>query len=215
MSAAAATADAGGAKPAKGKKKLMIMIVGLLVVLLGGGGAAMVLLKKKAPAGEDGEEAAAPAAAEHKAAKIDLKHPPTFVPLDPFVVNLADREADRYAQIGITLQVDDAHFGEEMKAFMPAIRNGILMILSHKTSKELQDRGGKEILAGQIQREAARAMGIDIEEPDPEDDADADADAPKAAEAAPKPKPKKKKKKKKAAEDNPIAQVLFSNFIIQ
>ncbi len=190
-------ADAGGAKPAKGKKKLIIIIVAVLVLLLGGGGAAMVLLKKKPPAGEDGEEAAAPAASEHKAAKVDLKHPPTFVPLDPFVVNLADKDVDRYAQVGVTLQVEDAHFGEEMKAFMPAIRNGILMILSHKSAKDLQDRGGKEALAGQIQREAARAMGMDIEEPD--DDEDADADAPK----------------KKAAEENPIRGVLFSNFIIQ
>lgn len=214
--AAAAPADAGGAKPkSKSKKKLIIVIVAVLVLLLGGGGAALVLLKKKPPAGEDGDEAPAHAT-EHKAAsKVDLKHPPTFVPLDAFVVNLADKESDRYAQIGITLQVDDAHFGEEMKTFMPAIRNGILMILAHKSAKELQDRGGKELLAGQIQREAARAMGVDVDEPDDEA-ADAGHGAKAAADAdadeAPK---KKKKKKKKPAEDNPIRAVLFSNFIIQ
>ncbi len=210
--AAAAPADAGGAKP-KGKKKLIIIIVAVLVLLLGGGGMAMVLLKKKPAAGEEGEEAAQ-AEPEHKATKVDLKHPPTFVPLEPFVVNLADKETDRYAQVGITLQVDDAHLGEELKSFMPAIRNGILMILSHKSAKDLQERGGKEILAGQIQREAGRALGLDIEEPD--DDEAADADPPKqpaADEGAPK--KKKKKKKKKAADDNPVRGVLFSNFIIQ
>ena len=30
---------------------------------------------------------------------------PAFVPLDPFTVNLADREAERYAQVGITLEL--------------------------------------------------------------------------------------------------------------
>jgi flagellar protein FliL len=34
--------------------------------------------------------------------------PPTFVPLDPFTVNLADRDAERYAQVGVTLELDDA-----------------------------------------------------------------------------------------------------------
>lgn len=222
MSAAAAaapTADAGGAKPAKkGKKKLIIIVVAALVLLLGGGGAAVVLLKKKPPAGEDGEEASAPASSEHKSAKIDPKHPPTFVALEPFVVNLADKESERYAQIGITLEVENEHFGEEMKAFMPAIRNGILMILAHKSSAELQGRAGKEKLAGQIQREAGRTMGVDIEEPDPEDEADADKAGTEAEEEAPKSKAKSKKKKKKkaaASEENPVRHVLFSNFIIQ
>ncbi len=220
MSAAAAAtpADAGGAKPAKkSKKKLIIIIAAVLVLVLGGGGAAMVLMKKKAPAGEDGDESSAPAAAEHKAEhKIDPKHPPTFVALEPFVVNLADKEAERYAQIGITLEVADEKFGESMKAFMPAIRNGILMILAHKSSAELQGRAGKEKLAGQIQREAGRTMGLDIEEPDPEDEAGDDKVAKDAEDEAPKSKAKSKKKKKKpAAPDNPIRHVLFSNFIIQ
>ena len=39
------------------------------------------------------------------AAKHDPKAVPTFVPLDPFTVNLADRDADRYAQIGVTLEL--------------------------------------------------------------------------------------------------------------
>ncbi|MCK7493223.1 MAG: flagellar basal body-associated FliL family protein [Comamonadaceae bacterium] len=28
------------------------------------------------------------------------------MPLDPFTVNLADRDAERYAQVGITLEVE-------------------------------------------------------------------------------------------------------------
>src|SRR4249919_3276476 len=109
-----------------------------------GGGAAFYLKKRAAQAAEGGADTAQ--VGTH-AEKPDLKHPPTFLPLDPFVVNLADKDADRYAQVGITFEVADAHFSEEMKAFMPAIRNAILMILSHKSSRDLLDRAGKEQLA--------------------------------------------------------------------
>lgn len=204
---AAATLDAGAAPAKKGKKKLIIMIAAiLLVVVVGGVGAALYMKKKAAAEAEAADDA--PASESHGGAhKPDLKHPPTFVPLDPFVINLADKDADRYAQIGISIEVDDAHYGDEMKAFMPAIRNGILMILSHKTSAELLDRPGKEQLAGEILREVSRTMGIEVEEPEaaPADKAHGDDDAPKP----------KKKSKKKAAEPNPIKHVHFSNFIVQ
>jgi hypothetical protein len=52
-----------------------------------------------------------------------------FVPLDPFTVNLADRDAERYAQIGVTLEIEDAKVGDQIKAYMPAIRNNILMAM--------------------------------------------------------------------------------------
>jgi flagellar protein FliL len=229
MSAAAPTADAVAAVPAKkGKKKLIIIIAAAVLVLAAGGGGAAFYFKKKAAhaAEQAGDEGAA--AGEHKAAKHDPKHPPVFLPLDPFVVNLADKEADRYAQIGITLELQDAKFGEELKVYMPAIRNGILMILAHKTSAELLERAGKEMLAGQVQREAARTMGIEVEEPEtavekkadaePEPkvkakgDGEAEADAEVDGEEV---KKKPKKHKKAASEPNPILHVHFSNFIIQ
>ena len=99
------------------------------------------------------------------AAKTVREHPPTFLPLDPFVVNLADRDADRYAQVGITLELDSPAFADQIKAYMPAIRNAVLMILAQKTSRELLDREGKEQLAAEIQREAVRPMGIVIAAP--------------------------------------------------
>ena len=213
MSAAATTANAGGAK--KGKAKLMIVIAivitAALVVLLLVGGAAIFLLKKTAVTAEELEDSA-PATA-HKTSKVDPRRPPVFVPLDAFVVNLSDRQADRYAQIGITLEVEGTEFAEQMKVYMPSIRNAILMILAHKSSQELLERTGKEKLASQIRREVARTMGLDVEEPAVESAPAlaSDNEAPKATA-----KPKTKAKKRKAAVDaNPVHQVLFSNFIIQ
>ena len=224
MSAAAAAApppEAGAAVPAKkGKKKLIIMIAAALLVVAAGGGGAAFYLKKKAAAAAAAEEGAeeAGAAGDHKLAKRDPKHPPTFLPLDPFVVNLADKDVDRYAQIGITLELQDLKFADELKLYMPAIRNGILMILAHKTSAELLERSGKELLAQQVQREAARTMGIAVAEPEavteakPADTQAVKEDGDDEVEGEKKPK---KKAKKAAVEPNPIVHVHFSNFIIQ
>jgi len=196
----ATPAPAADAAPKGGGKKKLIIIVAAVLVLVLGGGAALLVLKKK-PAEEGDEETAAAAVEAPAKKKGGEAKAPTFVPLDPFTVNLSDKEVDRFAQIGIILQVDDEKASEEIKGFLPAIRNNILMVLSHKTSTELLTREGKEQLAKEILRESSRAMGIEMD--------DEDEDKPAADE-----KPKKKKKKKPQVE-SPITQVLFSTFIVQ
>jgi flagellar FliL protein len=184
-----------------GSKKLIIILAAVLVLVLAGGGAALMLLKKKpAEEGEDGEEAAEVHTPKAKA-KPKSGQPPTFVPLDPFTVNLADKDVDRFAQVGVTLEVDDPKFADQLKAYMPAIRSNVLMVLAHKTAADLLTREGKEKLAREIIRESVRPMGIEL---DDEDEEEAATDAPK-----------KKKKKKKAQVESPVTQVHFSNFIVQ
>ena len=208
MSTATAAPDAGAAPAAKGGKKKLMIIIGAVVLLLAvlGGGAAFYF-KSKAAAAAAAEEEGGGGAAAHKdkkpkAAARDPKHPPTFVPLDPFTVNLADRDAERYAQIGVSLELEDPKQADAIKAYMPVIRNNILMVLSHKSSAELLERDGKTKLAREIQRETARALGIEVEDEDDEDE-----DKPEDT--------KKKKKKKKVEVDLPVTAVHFSNFIIQ
>lgn len=217
MSAAAATVDVENASPAKGGKKKKLIVIGaavLLVLLLAGGGA-VYWMKARAHAAAAAEEGGAKA---HEHAKADPAHPPTFLPLEPFVVNLADKDADRYAQVGITLEVESPVVAEQLKAYMPAIRNAILLILAQKTSQDLHDRPGKERLAEEIRRETVRPMGIEIAAPEPvvahaAEDApaeDADEDAP-----APKAKAKAKKAPKAKTVENPVHNVHFSSFIVQ
>ncbi|HEX3138566.1 MAG TPA: flagellar basal body-associated FliL family protein, partial [Rhizobacter sp.] len=94
---------------------------------------------------------------------------------------------------------------EEIKAYMPAIRNGILMVLAHKTSAQLLSREGKVALAREIMRESVLPLGIDVSESTAparaNDEADDDEDRPK--------------KRKKPAARNPVKHVHFSNFIVQ
>jgi flagellar protein FliL len=200
---ATAPAAEAAAPPSGGKKKLIMILAAVLVLVLVGGGAAVLLLKKKpAEEGEDGADSAETHAPKPKAkAKPKSDHPPTFVPLDPFTVNLADKDVDRFAQVGVTLEVDDPKFAEQIKAYMPAIRSNVLMVLSHKTAAELLSREGKEKLAREIMRESVRPMGIEL---DDEDEEDPPADGAK-----------KKKKKKRVQVESPVTQVHFSNFIVQ
>ncbi len=215
MSAAPAANQADGKAPAKGSKKLIIIIVGVVVVLLlAGVGAFLLMQKNMSQQDDEGEEGAAQASqvAESSAKpKVDPGAPPIFVPLEPFIVNLADRETERFAQIGINLQVDDAKVGDQMKLYMPAIRNAILLILSRKSAEDLLTAEGKVQLASEIQRGAARAMGYEIEEPEPEPVVEPSAEG-EGEEPAPAPK---KRKKKKVESYNPILQVHYANFIIQ
>jgi flagellar FliL protein len=190
-----APAAAEEVKPAKPKSKKMLMIVGLAVLVLAlGGGGAWYFMQKNAHQDEaDGEEAPAAAAAHAKA-----KTPPTFLPLENMVVNLADPGGERMAQIGITIELSDAHAADQVKVYLPAIRSGILMLISQRTSVDLLQREGKEKLAEDIKAEVARPLGFG-------DDAHAEKPAKKGAG----------KVKKAAAEANPVQNVLFSSFIVQ
>lgn len=204
---AAAAAPAAAAPKSGGKKKLLLLLaIALLVLALGGGGLVFFLKKRQAAAlaaeGEDAGTDAATAAATGAPPSPEHRTPPTFVPLDPFVVNLADRDADRYAQIGVVLQVTDSKVGEEISAYKPAIRNNILLLLAHKSSADLAGSDGKVLLASELRREALRAMGYQVA---------AEPPAPASGAAA----AKALRKRHEAEAALPITAVQFSSFIIQ
>lgn len=209
MATAPPTVDA---KPAKGKsKKLLIILAALLLVLAAAGGGTLFYVKKKQAAeqeaelDENGEEVRSQAKA--KAGKRDLSVKPVFVPLDLFTVNLADRDADRYAQITISLELTDEKSAEVIKNFMPVIRNSILLTLTYKTSAELLERDGKSKLAAELRREMSRALGLQVPDdtpPRPAAQRNEDGDSPPPRRRALKPE-----------EITPVKAVHFSNFIIQ
>lgn len=189
----AAEADAAKpAKPAKGKKMLIIIIATVLVLVLAGGGAFIYISKQRAAAAaladEDGGEPAAHAEAAHD---VD-KTPPVYLPMDNLVVNLADEGGDRVAQVGITLQVRDAHASDSVKLYMPTIRSGVLLLLSQRTAAELLSAEGKQKLIEDILVETSRPYGGGQEEPDTG-----------------------KKARKKAKVEYPVVGALFSSLIVQ
>lgn len=189
------SANTPAAAPAKSKKMLIIIIGVVVAVLVVGGGAAAWFISSRSHADE--EEGAAPARKE--APKVA----PTFLPLENMVVNLADPGGDRFAQIGITLELEDAKTADQVKLYLPSIRSGILMLVSQRTSSELLQREGKEKLAVDILREVSRPLGYTV----PKERArSAEADKEEDAED---------RSSRRRNERNPVHRVLFSSFIIQ
>lgn len=202
MSATVVAAESP-APPRTGKKKLLLIIAAavLALLLIGAGGVWLIKSRTAADADAGDEEASAAQAATRHEAK---RAPPVYLPLDAFTVNLADKDSERYAQIAVTLELEDPKFGDQIKLYLPAIRHNILMTLAQKTSAELLTREGKELLARQIRRDALRPMGIEL--PDPAADGDGGDEAPARKQA---------KRKKTAAATYPVRSVQFASFIVQ
>jgi flagellar FliL protein len=200
--ATAAVAEAApdaGAAPRAGRKKLIIIIAAVLLLLAVGGAAALMLLKGKAQDDEDDLDDDAPAATASASGRKGAPAAPVYLPMDVFTVNLADRDADRFAQVGITLEVPDAKASDQIKAHMPAVRNRILLAIADRTAAELSTRQGKEQLAETVRRETLRALGVPL---------------PAAGETAEE--PGAQRPRRRAAEGPlPVEAVHFSNFIVQ
>lgn len=180
------------AAPPKSKKMLVIVLMVVLVLGLAGIGAFVFVSKQRAEAvfdDQDQQSAAAKPAAP--------AGPPVYLPLDNMVVNLADPGGERVAQVGITFELRDAAASESVKQYLPTIRSGVLLLVSQKTSEEMLQREGKEKLAADILREAARPFG----------GLDDDADATTKGTAKPR--------NRVRPGDLPVQRVLFSSFIVQ
>lgn len=179
----AATNSAAAPAPAKSKKLIVIgALVALLVVAIA---AVLLVVMNKSRADIYGDDAPA-----KKVAVV-----PTFLPLENMVVNLADQGGDRFAQVGITLELQDDATATLIKQYMPSIRNGILMLVSQRTADELLLREGKEKLADDVLREVTRPLGVAAPRASAESD---DAEE----------RPRRRS-------NSPVRRVLFSSFIIQ
>lgn len=187
-----APAAADAAPKPKGKKPLILGIVAVL--LLAVAGAAWMLLGR-GHADEEEAGATPPPAAHAKKGKEAA--PPVYLPLENMVVNLADAGGEKFAQVGVTLELMDQKTSDQVKAHLPGIRSAVLLLVSQRTSEELLTRDGKEKLAHDILREASAPLGYEVEE-----------DEPPAQEGKPRKRPR-------PAAFNPIYRVLFSSFIIQ
>lgn len=145
----------------KSKKGLIIGAVAAVVVLALGGGGTAWYLKSKAAA-EDDEEEVKPAKKGKKGDKAEkgekdkagkkkekdkAAKPAVFLPMDNFTVNL---RGDRYLQIGLVIQCEDALSSDAAKAQMPVIRSQVLLLLASKTPEELQSPEGKDRLAKEL-----------------------------------------------------------------
>jgi len=141
------------AAPKKKGKGLLFIIAGVVLVAAAGGG--FFLLRPKAKSG------GAAAAAEHgeggghgEAAKAPEAR--GVVSLEPFIVNLADAEGDRYIKCTMRLVLDSREAAEAVRAdelSVTKIRDRMLTLLSSKSYGQVASAEGKETLRQEIQKQ--------------------------------------------------------------
>ena len=126
-------------KPKRSLKKVLILaVVGILLAV--GGVAAYVLVVDEPPAGHEAQ--ASQAAPEDR----------VVMPLDPFLVNLADKESRRYLKLKVELEVDDEETVKELEKSLSRIRDALILLLSSKTYLDLSTLEGKQRLKKEIKK---------------------------------------------------------------
>jgi flagellar FliL protein len=135
-------------------KMLLIIVLALVSSAVGGLISFVLISRTLAAQGKAGEK---PEKAEQE--KIaEMLEKSAVIPLEPFVVNLADTEAARYLRIKISLMVDDkAKLKEvsENQALQLKVRDVILGSLTAKRSQDLISPEGKNNLRHEIQDKIA------------------------------------------------------------
>jgi flagellar FliL protein len=140
-------AEAAVAPAAGGKSKLFIMIGAAVLVLILGAGAGWYFLHGSA---ENGAESAKKENASSSKKKKKDEHPPEYLAIEPFTVNLQPENGDQYLQVAFTLQVNGAEQAEVIKTNMAKVRSRVLLLLSGKKASEINTVEGKQQLAGEI-----------------------------------------------------------------
>lgn len=144
---------AGGAGGKKSRKGL-VLVLGLLVALVAGGGAGGYWWwQGRAQASGGGEAGASHAPAEA---------PTGMLTFDPFVVNLADKEAPRYLKVNLRLVVSGVENPAEVQedpVRMLRLRSAILEYLSQQTADVLVTAEGKEALKKAVAERATPLLG--------------------------------------------------------
>ena len=144
-----------GQEQEEGKKKggfLKIIIIALIGMIIGGAGGffafKMFFAKTPPPKPDNASQTAQKAQAAPVAPKKNEILP--MVDLDPFIVNLADKDTRRYLKVKMSLEVSDKKVEEEVKKRMPEIRDIITLLLSSKTYADLSTIDGKLALKAAI-----------------------------------------------------------------
>ena len=180
MAEAKQEAAAGGSK----KKMIILIVVGMLVVVGGAVGATMFFMGGKADktatadkehaAKDEGGDEEDVAEGEEGEGKEGKGAATLYVPLDPaFVVNFQDKQQrTKFLKAEISVVAQSAKVQEAITTHMPAVRNGVVMLLSRQIYEELMTTEGKEKLRtdalaevqGVMEKQAGKKVGKGVKD---------------------------------------------------
>jgi flagellar FliL protein len=165
------TSEASGG----GGRKKLILIAAAFLLVLAGAGVGFVMLSGGGP--EEGDEAvesadaAAPEESEAShpfdAATHETSHEVsaagkdehagsgqammgTMYALDSFIVNIGDRDRDRYLKLKAELELSQATVAEEIDQRLPQIRDLVISLLGSKSFDEIRSIEGKDLLREEV-----------------------------------------------------------------
>jgi flagellar protein FliL len=155
--------EKGAEAKAKPKKKPMLLfaLIGVgALLLLGGGGffAWKMFMAPKSSASTESAHGGGEAKNGHgvsgaKEGEKGSTEGGATINLEPFLVNLADQDANRYLKASIRILVANAEVAKkanENEVLMPRLRDTILNILSTKVANEIISNEGKQKLKKEI-----------------------------------------------------------------
>lgn len=163
--------DKGGKLPSK--NALIVVLSALLLVGLSVGGTALYLgtgakVEAKDQADVDDQVDTKPKKSAKKkqkkakkAKKKQKKIPETVVyhPLDPaFVVNFEEDDELHFLQVSVEVMAYDNAVIEDVRKHAPAIRNGLVLLLSKQSYKVLNTLAGKEKLRADALTEVRKVL---------------------------------------------------------
>ena len=207
------SADDAAVAEAKKKKKKLFMFIGLavLLVLISVGATFFIVSKMMGSKDADAEDESS----EAVEAEVVVA-PAIYYPLKPnFTVNYDVNGRQRFLQAELTLMYRDPAVLKTLELHMPAVRNGLVMLLSSQVFEELQTLEGKEKLRAAalatvqdiINKETAALAAKSKDKKEESEDEDEEKNSKKS---------KGKNKDKKAPPPEPnIEQVLFTQFVMQ
>lgn len=147
------TSPKGGKK--KGKAKLLIIAALVLAV---GGGATWYFKVHRAAAKESGEKTdhvgkkEEPSGHGEHGEKEGEGAPKTlYFKLEPFILNLADIDSNRYLKVSVSLELDKPSSMEEAERKVPQIRDSMILLMSSLTYGDIHSVAGKITLQSEIQ----------------------------------------------------------------
>jgi flagellar FliL protein len=142
-----AAADASPALKTRKIKKILILALSVLLLGVGGGLVYLIFSDDPSLSGTPSQAAHAPRAEQ------------AIMPLEPFLVNLADQEVRRYLKLKVELEVEQEKSVKELEKSLSPIRDALIMLLSSKTYAEISTLEGKRQLKHDILQRLAAIPG--------------------------------------------------------
>jgi len=150
----------GGEAPKKKGKLGLILIIAIVFILAGGGAYVWFFIwnapVETAPAANQvsNEESSS---SVHSGSATSPEMGPLF-PLKSFIVNLQEREGERYLKVTIELEMEDEKLNDELTKRTPQIQDTIIALLSSKSYEEISSLSGKQVLKAEIKARVNRVL---------------------------------------------------------